>query len=227
MRSCSKIDAGVVQQPQSHRTAHSGPTQALSSGWPYRVPLRKKKIEELQLQQALGSGFGRPTYNCAKTIPCLRHCTHFAAVMSNLKRKDAPGGHPPSKSAKQNKETGPSKNDGKSGSKKAQKPTASDETSKQGPVVSVLKEEEPLFARGGGSVLTPLEQKQIQLEAKADAMRDEEFNTGNKDQKKKKRKTALKSASEKKGDVKIKDDSVKVESLNFKVVFTFPSLREK
>lgn len=139
--------------------------------------------------------------------------------MSNLKRKDAPGGHPPSKSAKQNKETGPSKNDAKPGSKPAQKPAASNDAVKKDPVVSVLKEEEPLFPRGGGSVLTPLEQKQIQLEAKADAMRDEEFNTGSKDQKKKKRKTALKSASEKKGDTKPKEDTVKVESLNFKVNF--------
>lgn len=147
--------------------------------------------------------------------------------MSNLKRKDAPGGHPPPKSAKQNKETGPSKNDGKPGSKMAQKPTASDETSKRAPVVSVLKGEEPLFPRGGGSVLTPLEQKQIQLEAKADAARDEEFNTAGKDQKKKKRKTALKSASEKKGDVKTKGDSVKVESLNFKVFFSCFAFQEK
>ncbi|KAI9885781.1 MAG: hypothetical protein M1823_002410 [Watsoniomyces obsoletus] len=35
---------------------------------------------------------------------------------------------------------------------------------------SVLREEEPLFPRGGGSVLTPLEHKQINLEAKRDVL---------------------------------------------------------
>ncbi len=36
--------------------------------------------------------------------------------------------------------------------------------------VSVLREEEPLFPRGGGSVLTPLEHKQINIEAKRDVL---------------------------------------------------------
>lgn len=130
--------------------------------------------------------------------------------MSNLKRKDAPGGHPPSKSAKQSKEARPSNTD----KPKTDKP----KTDKPKPaVVSVLKDEEPLFPRGGGSVLTPLEQKQIQLEAKADAAREEEFSTGGKAQKKKKRSTALKKASDKKTESKPEEDSVKIESLNFKV----------
>jgi rRNA biogenesis protein RRP5 len=74
-----------------------------------------------------------------------------------------------------------------------------------------------MFPRGGASILTPLEQKKIQIEAKADAMRDEEFNTGSKDQKKKKRKTALK--GDKKADKKTGDEeqAVRVESLSFKV----------
>ena len=35
---------------------------------------------------------------------------------------------------------------------------------------SVLKEEEPAFPRGGASILTPLEHKQIQIQAKQDVL---------------------------------------------------------
>ncbi|GAB0134027.1 hypothetical protein EsDP_00002413 [Epichloe bromicola] len=145
--------------------------------------------------------------------------------MSNLKRKDAPGGQPPAKSARNSKEGRPSKPDtpaankaakaGKQSSKTAQ---SSDDRPKA-PVVSLLKDEEPIFPRGGGSVLTPLEQKQIQLEARADARREEEFETsGGKTQKKplqKKRKASTKGG--KKGSEKQDtEDSVKVDSLSFK-----------
>lgn len=129
--------------------------------------------------------------------------------MSNLKRKDAPGGHPPAKSAKQSKEANPSKTD---------KPKPADAPKKA--VVSVLKDEEPLFPRGGANILTPLEQKQIQLEAKADAAHEEEFSLGGKPQKKKKRTASLKKA-EKKTESKSEEDSVKIESLNFKVLLLY------
>ena len=138
--------------------------------------------------------------------------------MSTLKRKDAPGGSPPAKSAKKTKEARPAKKDdaakpAKPAGKAADKPA---DTRAQSSVVSILKDEEPMFPRGGGSVLTPLEQKQIQLEAKADALRDEEFTTGSKAQKKKKRQTTLK--GDKKTTKHDKDeDNVKVESLSFKV----------
>lgn len=134
--------------------------------------------------------------------------------MSNLKRKDAPGGNPPAKSAKNTKEARPTTKE-KVG--KDAKPAKSADAPEKAPVVSILKEEEPMFPRGGASILTPLEQKKIQIEAKADAMRDEEFNTGSKEQKKKKRKTALK--SDKKGDKKTgeEEQTVRVESLSFKV----------
>jgi len=36
--------------------------------------------------------------------------------------------------------------------------------------VSILREEEPAFPRGGASVLTPLEHKQIQIQAKQDVL---------------------------------------------------------
>ncbi|KAG4263381.1 hypothetical protein FPRO03_09688 [Fusarium proliferatum] len=135
--------------------------------------------------------------------------------MSNLKRKDAPGGNPPAKSAKNTKEARPTKKENV-GKDAKPAPKKSAETAEKAPVVSLLKEDEPMFPRGGASVLTPLEQKKIQLEAKADAMRDEEFNTGNKVQKKKKRKTVLK--GDKKSDKKTgeEEQAVRIESLSFK-----------
>lgn len=148
--------------------------------------------------------------------------------MSNLKRKDAPGGHPPAKAAKQSKEAHPSKtgkskiDKPKTDKPKVDKPQtdkAKTEAAPKKAVVSVLKEEEALFPRGGGSVLTPLEQKQIQLEAKADALK-EEFDTGGKPVTKKKRSASLKKSADKadkKTETKPDEDSVKIESLNFKV----------
>lgn len=145
--------------------------------------------------------------------------------MSTLKRKDAPGGHPPAKSAKNTKEGRPTKKDSSNRDAKAStKPPKTTRTTAPEPkpaVVSVLKEEEPMFPRGGGSVLTPLEQKQIQLEAKADALREDEFTTGSKKSTKKK---AVKVAGKgnKKLDNRVDDeDSVKVESLSFKVFGSF------
>ncbi|KAJ4073649.1 rRNA biogenesis protein rrp5 [Fusarium oxysporum] len=141
-------------------------------------------------------------------------------TMSNLKRKDAPGGNPPAKSAKNTKEARPTKKENV-GKDAKPAPKKSAETAEKAPVVSLLKEDEPMFPRGGASVLTPLEQKKIQLEAKADAMRDEEFNTGNKVQKKKKRKTALKGG--KKSDKKTgeEEQAVRIESLSFKVTLNY------
>ena len=48
---------------------------------------------------------------------------------------------------------------------KKQKPSLSTR-----PDVSILKDEEPAFPRGGASVLTPLEHKQIQIRAKQDVL---------------------------------------------------------
>ncbi|KAI5457806.1 hypothetical protein BGZ63DRAFT_515567 [Mariannaea sp. PMI_226] len=142
--------------------------------------------------------------------------------MSNLKRKDAPGGNPPSKSAKNTKEARPSKKDASAQDSKSTKspnpkPKKPVDAAEKGPVVSLLKDEEPMFPRGGGSVLTPLEQKQIQLEAKADALRDEEFQSSGKALKKKKRKTAALKGDKKDDKTGAMDeDHVKVESLSFK-----------
>ncbi|KAF5000715.1 hypothetical protein FGRMN_1556 [Fusarium graminum] len=131
--------------------------------------------------------------------------------MSNLKRKDAPGGNPPAKLAKNTKEP---RFTTKDNADKAAKPAS--KAPEKAPIVSLLKDEGAMMPRGGASILTPLEHKKIQLEAKADAMRDEEFNTGGKVLTKKKRKTALKGT--KKTDNKTTDEeqAVRVESLSFK-----------
>lgn len=70
---------------------------------PYRS-CRKKNSRDL-----LAHGFhdAGHTCNCAKAN--LSSLLYMHAAMSNLKRKDAPGGHPPAKSAKQSKEANPSK----------------------------------------------------------------------------------------------------------------------
>ncbi|OPB46708.1 rRNA biogenesis protein RRP5 [Trichoderma guizhouense] len=139
--------------------------------------------------------------------------------MSTLKRKDAPGGNPPSKSAKNFKEARPSKKEGpakdaKPAAKTHRKSDGATEERAKAPIISVLKDDEPMFSRGGGSVLTPLEQKKIQMEAKADAIREEEFETGAKSQKKKAKKSTVK--GDKKTDKKAEEDTIKIESLNFK-----------
>jgi rRNA biogenesis protein RRP5 len=142
--------------------------------------------------------------------------------MSTLKRKDAPGGDRPAKTAKKSKDTTASK-DAKTSSKTSSRSatTASTDGQPKPSTVSLLKDEEPMFPRGGGSVLTPLEQKKIHLEAKADAMRDEEFGTSKKSTKTKERKSKTTSKRDKAAGLKPDEDTVKVESLSFKVRATY------
>ncbi|KAK2801774.1 rRNA biogenesis protein rrp5 [Onygenales sp. PD_10] len=52
----------------------------------------------------------------------------------------------------------------------ADKPKNSSEAPSKAPAVSVLREEEPAFPRGGASALTPLEHKQIQIQATRDVL---------------------------------------------------------
>lgn len=141
--------------------------------------------------------------------------------MSTLKRKDAPEGERPLKSAKKSKETQSAAKDATTRDAKPPKSNSRSTASTVRPkssAVSVLKDEEPIFPRGGGSVLTPLEQKKIQLEAKADAMKEDEFDTGKKPAKSKEKKTK-KSSSKKDSDFGSKPDeeSIKAQSLSFKV----------
>ncbi|CCF32825.1 rRNA biogenesis protein RRP5, partial [Colletotrichum higginsianum] len=134
--------------------------------------------------------------------------------MSSLKRKDAPGGTPPSKSAKASKVSRPSKRDTPT---KDRTTATADAPALKAPAVSaLLKDEEPLFPRGGGSILTPLEQKQITMEAKADAAKEEAelFDPNVKSKAKKEKRRKAKDTK----DVKPArdEDAVKIEGLNFK-----------
>ena len=100
---------------------------------------------------------------------------------------------------------------------------------------SVLKEEEPAFPRGGASILTPLEHKRIQIQAKQDVLfeqstgkkaarndfEDEENDESMPDQpngpiKKTKSKSKLNDKKEKKIRV-VEEATVRIEGLSYKV----------
>lgn len=94
--------------------------------------------------------------------------------MAPIKRKgNAPNNsaaaHPPKKRARVS-DSGP-----KEDSKKESKPARDEQSTgskdaKKTAEVSILREEEPSFPRGGGDVLTPLERKQIQNQATRDVL---------------------------------------------------------
>lgn len=158
--------------------------------------------------------------------------------MSSLKRKEVSTGGVPFKAAKTNGGADggrPSKRAkaDKSGDfkKKNEKTDKSDKknadsestsvpaTAGAATLVSRLKEDEPLFPRGGGSVLTPLEYKQIQVQAKSDALFDQQTNgaadkADGSAKKKQKGKRKLDAAA---AGAKPADDGPKIESLNYKV----------
>ncbi|PNH39385.1 hypothetical protein VD0004_g7497 [Verticillium dahliae] len=142
--------------------------------------------------------------------------------MGSLKRKEAPGGDIPSKKAKSSKDTRPAKSDKPSTSTRdgadSQKRASSGADAPKSVISSILKDEEPMFPRGGGSVLTPLEQKQIQLEAKADALREGEFDTEEKTKhkKEKRRKSKLGAFEDTKKKSSSDEDGTKIEALNYK-----------
>ncbi|KAH7361569.1 rRNA biogenesis protein RRP5 [Plectosphaerella cucumerina] len=156
--------------------------------------------------------------------------------MGAVKRKEAPGGDNPSKKAKASKDSRPTKreqptkfkSEDRGDKKKTKTENEGEKKSKavandapapvlaQPSVVSVLKEEEAMFPRGGGGVLTPLEMKQIQIDAKADALKEEEelFDTEEKTKSKKERKK--KSKFDSVANSSKDEDAVKIDSLNFK-----------
>lgn len=162
-----------------------------------------------------------------KSPPYCRFRLSYYETMSSLKRKDAPSGTAPGKTGKPYNDTRPSKrtksdNDRtptkKGGdAKPSSKSTKNSETKPVSlPTISRLKEEEPLFPRGGGSILSPLEHKQIALQAKQDVLFEQESGKG---AKKAERTPKKKSKGQKDGKpTKFHhgDDGVKVESLNYK-----------
>ncbi|KAI1824394.1 nucleic acid-binding protein [Xylaria intraflava] len=141
-------------------------------------------------------------------------------MMSSLKRKDAPGGAPAAKSPKRSKSD-------KSQSKSTVTSSQPAKTSQQKPVtqkpastaaISRLREEEPLFPRGGGSVLSPLEHRQISIQAKQDVLFEQESGQGAKkteqSQSLKRQKTKL-SKNKSSNGAHATEDVVKIESLNY------------
>ncbi|KAM7202265.1 hypothetical protein V8F20_004432 [Naviculisporaceae sp. PSN 640] len=140
--------------------------------------------------------------------------------MGSLKRKERPSAAQASKSPKPTSDSRPSKRTKSSESGKDEgKKKKDDSKSVTAPVVSRLKEEEPLFPRGGGSILSPLEHKQIQIQAKNDVLFEQESGKGKK--KDKGAKASKKDKRKSKGDESSTkaardEDAVKIESLNFK-----------
>lgn len=101
---------------------------------------------------------------------------------------------------------------------------------------TILKDEEPSFPRGGASILTPLEQKQIQIQAKQDVLFEQstgtkaprnEFQDEENDEdlpeqgnalvaKNKKRKPKLKEKKRSKNNL-VEEPAVRIEGLSYKV----------
>jgi rRNA biogenesis protein RRP5 len=151
-----------------------------------------------------------------------KYCATYGN-MSSLKRKDAPGGTSAAKSAKTHSDSRPTKGTKsdkapKAESKSTSKPKTPDSKPAVIPSVSRLKEEEPLFPRGGGSILSPLEHKQIQIQAKQDVLFEQESGQTQKkaDRASKKKKTKGQSKDGKSSSAQEDDDRAKIESLNYK-----------
>lgn len=150
------------------------------------------------------------TYETARLARNPRYGT-----MSSLKRKDAPGGAPAAKSPKRSKSDKPHSKQNANSSEPSkqlqQKPVSA-------PGVSRLKEEEPLFPRGGGSVLSPLEHRQISIQAKQDVLFEHESGQGaKKAEQSLKRKKSKTPKSKLPNGGRSAEDVVRIESLNYQV----------
>ncbi|KAI0840658.1 nucleic acid-binding protein [Hypoxylon sp. FL0890] len=137
--------------------------------------------------------------------------------MSSLKRKDAPGVSSGSKTSKAHGDSRPSKRtkSEKISAKHDAKPNSSSKPAGAS-TISRLKEEEPLFPRGGGSVLTPLEHKQISIQAKQDVLFEQESGQGKKPERASKRRRSKSSKEGKTGKTQQGEEGAKIESLNYK-----------
>lgn len=140
--------------------------------------------------------------------------------MSSLKRKNAPEASSTIKPAKVHGESRPSKRTkSDKASTKNDAKANSDLKPASASTISRLKEEEPLFPRGGGSILTPLEHKQISIQAKQDVLFEQESGQGVKksDRASKRQKKSRASKDGKSGKVVEGEETAKIESLNYKV----------
>jgi rRNA biogenesis protein RRP5 len=173
----------------------------------------------------------------------LNDLTSVSIAMAPVKRKgnDPDESNPASKKqrvkATDNKKAAPKKErkpDGASKKKPETKPNVELEPTTKPAVVSVLRDEAPAFPRGGASVLTPLEKKQIHIQATRDVLfeqhgggevdglasgdddeadyKDTEKSTAPKSKRKRKDKGRAATANE-----QAEKPSVRVEPLNFKV----------
>ncbi|KAI3337424.1 nucleic acid-binding protein [Xylariaceae sp. AK1471] len=136
--------------------------------------------------------------------------------MSSLKRKDAPGGAPATKSPKRSKSDKPQSKQNAKSSETTKTPPQPKPKPPSATGVSRLKEEEPLFPRGGASVLSPLEHKQISIQAKQDVLFEQESGEGaKKADKALKRKKSKASKDKLSSGVESAEDVVRIESLNY------------
>ncbi|KJX99286.1 rRNA biogenesis protein RRP5 [Zymoseptoria brevis] len=151
--------------------------------------------------------------------------------MASVKRKAVTDDRPSKKAkpAEEKKEKKDKPRESKNGSKET-KPkkshAASEAGEKRPPAKSVLQQEERAFPRGGGSVLTPLEHKQIKAQAERDVLFEQEngevaeekaddtlFDEGKSAAKKKKRKDGRKSGDE---PGKVEGSGVRIQGLSYK-----------
>ncbi|ODH29330.1 hypothetical protein ACO22_03757 [Paracoccidioides brasiliensis] len=104
--------------------------------------------------------------------------------MAPLKRKGNGPEEPDSRQPqKRVKVTDGGQRKGAKGGKKSQAENSRDSSDlpSKAPAVSVLRKEEPMFPRGGGNILTPLEQKQIQIQATRDVLFEQNGAAGQQD----------------------------------------------
>ncbi|EGC41713.1 ribosomal RNA processing protein RRP5 [Histoplasma capsulatum var. duboisii H88] len=121
-------------------------------------------------------------------------------------------------------------NGGKNSKKPAEKSKDSLDSPSKTPAVSVLREEEPAFPRGGANILSPLEQKQIHIQATRDVLFEQkgaqaQDDIDNEDGTQKKRSSKEFGIKSTKGKTKSKKhtipqastkEEVRIEGLNFK-----------
>ena len=135
--------------------------------------------------------------------------------MNDLKRKSSVVEDVrPSKAAK-------TSTSGRATAKESTKTIAAKSSSNAVPVTGV-REEDPLFPRGGGSTLTPLEYKQVKAQATKDALFEDAIASagaaGKSEQRRKKLRPGKGIKSKAKDvEVTINEDHVKIESLNHRV----------
>ena len=179
-----------------------------------------------------------PSSSFEVRVPSLAPRNKANTAMSSLKRKAAPGGAPRAKAAKTSKDGKPSKRIDRARDSRKHAATAQDDDEELSgklsgppaePIITRTRDEEPMFPRGGGSILTPLEKKQIHIQAKADALREDELEEEGKTKAKAKKQKKLAAAKKpgkgsKKPEAPAKEPSVKIESLSFKVSATEVSL---